>query len=147
MQTSDLKFCAKVFAIAIAALCLGAQLAFGDEKPDAPVPKIEALNPLGQGMANPSGPRPVRDGSSFENWVGLKRGFRSFETPDNAPPLTPRQKYVYALYEAEDLKAHVGNVFQAAIQQGFDAEPHYGQGWEAYAQRFGAAEADQVTSW
>jgi len=50
------------------------------------------------------------------------------------------------LYQAEDLKAHVGNVLQAAVQQGLDASPHYGQGWGPYAQRFGAAEADQVTS-
>jgi hypothetical protein len=56
------------------------------------------------------------------------------------------QKYAYAFHQAEDFKAHLGNVVQSAIQQGFDAQPHYGQGWGPYAQRFGAAEADQVTS-
>lgn len=146
MQTCDLKFCAKIFVIAIAGLCLYAQLAFGDERPDAPVPKIEALSLVDQGPANPSGPPPVRDGTPLERFAGFKHDFRSFETPDNAPPLTGRQKYVYALYQAEDLKAHVGNLLQAAVQQGFDAEPHYGQGWGPYAQRFGAAEADQLTS-
>jgi hypothetical protein len=40
----------------------------------------------------------------------------------------------------------VGNAFQAALQQASDGQPHYGQGWGPYAQRFGAAEADQVTS-
>src|SRR5215813_12124475 len=130
---------------AFAVLFLFVKTALGEEKPDAPVPKIEALT-IGQGPANPSGPPPVRDGTLAERLTGFKRGLRSFETPDNAPPLTAGQKYIYALYQAEDLKAHLGNVFQAAVQQGLDASPHYGQGWGPYAERFGAAEADQVTS-
>ncbi len=45
-----------------------------------------------------------------------------------------------------DFSAHIGNLFQAALQQASNGQPHYGQGWGPYAQRFGAAEADQVTS-
>ena len=32
------------------------------------------------------------------------------------------------------------------LQQASDAQPHYGQGWGPYAQRFGAAEGDQATA-
>ena len=38
------------------------------------------------------------------------------------------------------------NAVQAGFQQASNGQPHYGQGWDAYAHRFGAAEADQVTS-
>src|SRR5258708_19677114 len=40
----------------------------------------------------------------------------------------------------------MGKVFQAALQQASNGQPHYGQGRGPYAQGFGAAEADQVTS-
>src|SRR6267143_4366953 len=145
MHTSHNRQFPGILFLLLLALGACANGALAEEKPDAPVPKIEAMTG-GQGPANPSARRPVRDGTTSERWAGFKRGFRSFETPDNAPPLTAGQKYIYALYQAEDLKAHVGNVLQAAVQQGLDASPHYGQGWGPYAQRFGAAEADQVTS-
>lgn len=60
--------------------------------------------------------------------------------------MTPREKYILAYHQTVDFSAHIGNLFQAALQQASDGQPHYGQGWGPYAQRFGAAEADQVTS-
>jgi hypothetical protein len=145
MHTSRYRQISEILAFLLFVLGACVNSALAEEKPDAPIPKREAMT-SGQGPANPSASRPVRDGTTWERLAGFKRGFKSFETPDDAPPLTPRQKYVYALYQMEDLKAHIGNVLQAAVQQGFDASPHYGQGWGPYAQRFGAAEADQVTS-
>jgi hypothetical protein len=145
MQTTPGQRIPTILSLLLLALGASGTGALAEEKPDAPIPKMEATT-SGQDPANPSSSRPVRDGTTWERLAGFKRGFKSFETPDDAPPLTPRQKYVYALYQMEDLKAHIGNVFQAAVQQGFDASPHYGQGWGPYAQRFGAAEADQVTS-
>jgi hypothetical protein len=61
-------------------------------------------------------------------------------------PLTVKEKYVLAWHQSVDISAHFGNAFQAALQQASNGQPHYGQGWGPYAQRFGAAEADQVTS-
>jgi len=145
MHTSHSRQISRILAFLLLALGASAKAALAEEKPDAPVPKIEAMTG-GETPANPSASRPVRDGTLAERLAGFKRGFKSFETPDDAPPLTARQKYIYALYQAEDLKAHIGNVLQAAVQQGLDTTPHYGQGWGAYAQRYGAAEADQVTS-
>ncbi len=141
-------------------LCQGTQ---DQDRPDAPTPKFaadadefplfDAANWSVQGPAGYGGsasgqttqPRD-RKKSYFERFLGFHMNLEPFEPPDNAPPLSVKQKYAYAFHEAEDFKAHVGNVFQAAIQQGFDSQPHYGQGWGPYAQRYGAAEADQVTS-
>jgi len=60
--------------------------------------------------------------------------------------MTVKQKYDLAYHQFFDVSAHVGNAFQAALQQASNGQPHYGQGWGAYAERFGAAEGDQVTS-
>jgi hypothetical protein len=60
--------------------------------------------------------------------------------------MSVREKYVLAWHQSVDISAHFGNLFQAALQQASNGQPHYGQGWGPYAQRFGAAEADQVTS-
>lgn len=116
-----------------------------EELPEAPVAKIRG-DSAPQIQRYAAGSQPVRDGTTFERIMGVKRGLKSFETPWDAPPLTAKQKYLFALYEAEDVKAHVGNILQAGLEQAVDAEPHYGQGWGAYAQRYGASEADQATS-
>jgi hypothetical protein len=116
-----------------------------DDLPDAPVAKIRLDEPV-RTERYAAGSQPVRDGTTFEKIMGVKRGLKSFETPWDAAPLTARQKYLFALYEAEDMKAHVGNVLQSALVQATDSEPHYGQGWGAFAQRYGASEADQATS-
>jgi hypothetical protein len=68
------------------------------------------------------------------------------DTPDNRHPLTVRQKYILALHQSFDASAHIGNAFQAGLQQWADGQPHFGEGWGAYGERFAAAEADQVTS-
>lgn len=117
-----------------------------EEKPDAPVPKAEAASFAVEAQRYAAGSQPVRDGTTLERILGVKRGLKSFDTPFDAAPLTARQKYLYSLYEAEDVKAHVGNMLQAGLEQAVDAEPHYGQGWGAYAQRLGASELDQATS-
>lgn len=67
------------------------------------------------------------------------------DIPANQRPLTIREKYILSLHQSFDISAHAGNAFQAALQQAADGQPHYGQGWGAYGERFAAAEADQVT--
>jgi hypothetical protein len=68
------------------------------------------------------------------------------DTPDNRHPLTIRQKYILSLHQSFDVSAHIGNAFQAGLQQWANGQPHFGEGWGAYGERFAAAEADQVTS-
>jgi hypothetical protein len=119
------------------------ETARAQEKPDAPKPKPDET---GQQEQKTSVAKEVFKNKPVEILLGFKPNLAPLEIPDNAPPLTVGQKYSYAFQQAEDFKAHLGNVLQAAIQQAADAQPHYGQGWGAYSQRFGAAEADQVTS-
>jgi hypothetical protein len=113
------------------------------EKPDAPTPQPDSVARQQQ--------KPTVAGEIFKNKpieivLGFKPNLAPLEHPDNAPPLTVSQKYSYAFQQAEDFKAHLGNVIQAALSQAANSQPHYGQGWGPYAQRYGAAEADQVTS-
>ena len=67
------------------------------------------------------------------------------DIPANRYPLTVRQKYILSLHQAFDISAHIGNAFQAALQQAGNGQPRYGQGWGAYGQRFAANEGDQIT--
>ena len=127
---------------AIVGLAAFAGLAGSQEKPEAPVPQPGAAK-LGQ-EAKVQKERQKK--SRLELFLGFHPNLAPFEVPDNAPPMNVKQKYAFAYHEAEDFKAHLGNVLQAAAQQGRNAQPHYGQGWGPYAQRYGAAEADQVTS-
>ncbi len=60
-------------------------------------------------------------------------------------PLTAGQKFRIAAGDAFDISAHVGNLFQASLQQATDSQPNYGEGWAAFGKRFGAAEADQIS--
>jgi hypothetical protein len=68
------------------------------------------------------------------------------EVPGKQRPLKARQKYVLAWHQMSDFSAHVGDAFQAGLQQAFNSSPRYGQGWDAYGKRFLAAEGDQAIS-
>lgn len=63
----------------------------------------------------------------------------------NYLPLTVQQKYVLSLHQAFDVSIHVTNALETALQQAFNSQPHYGQGWTALGERFAASEADQIT--
>jgi hypothetical protein len=68
------------------------------------------------------------------------------DTPANRHPLTLHEKYILSLHQAFDISAHVGDAFQAALQQAGNGQPRYGEGWGAYGERFAAAEGDQITA-
>lgn len=68
------------------------------------------------------------------------------DIPANRHPLTTREKYILSLHQAFDISAHIGNAFQAALQQAANGQPRYGQGWDAYGKRFAANEGDQISS-
>jgi hypothetical protein len=143
MKTSWMRVAAVAVGIALPAISAFAGRAEAQEKPDAPAAQVSEQ---AQQEHKTSVSDQVFKKTPLELFLGFKPNLAPFETRDNAPPMRARQKYAFAFHEAEDFKAHVGNVLQAAFQQGFDSQPHYGQGWGPYAQRYGAAEADQVTS-
>jgi hypothetical protein len=67
------------------------------------------------------------------------------DIPANRHPLTVHEKYMLSLHQAFDISAHIGNAFQAGLQQWGNGQPRYGQGWGAYGERFAAGEGDQIT--
>jgi hypothetical protein len=134
-------------------LAAGVSTCLAQDKPDAPTPK-ESRAPASQSGSpatqNPSGPPSAPAAQQDENTKRILGFIPNFQSKDDIPqnqsPLTPKEKYVLAYHQTVDFSAHIGNAFQAALQQASNGQPHYGQGWGAYADRFGAAEADQVTS-
>jgi hypothetical protein len=153
----------KIYRLSVLLLVAAASAATcaAQDKPDAPTPKQsdapstqsssaqKTKAPAGA-PSNTSGQATDPHAQQDENpkrILGFIPNFQSKDDiPENQAPLTPRQKYILAYHQTVDFSAHIGNAFQAALQQASDGQPHYGQGWGPYAQRFGAAEADQVTS-
>jgi hypothetical protein len=146
--------------VLVLALLAGAGLA-AQEKPDAPTPKqtekdeaqpavAGATQTTTEGTANAGAAQAktgVEQDENTKRILGIIPNFQSKDDiPENQAPLTAREKYVLAYHQTVDFSAHFGNAFQAMLQQASNGQPHYGQGWGAYGQRFGAAEADQVTS-
>lgn len=62
----------------------------------------------------------------------------------HAAPLTTKLKYKLALRTAVDPVSIIGAAFLAGVQQAGDT-PNYQQGWDGYAQRFGADYTDGFT--
>ena len=92
---------------------------------------------------------PPPSGLSPLSWLLLNRA-SDFATTTNFSaihrPLTTDEKYAYSLHQAFDPSAHVVNMFQSALQQAANGQPHYGEGWIAFEKRFAASEADQITA-
>ena len=114
-----------------------------------PSPIPQAANPQ---AAQAAGKTPDQDSSNPDLTPPPKRMFgmipdfeNTNDIPANRHPLTVREKYILSLHQAFDISAHIGNAFQAALQQAANGQPRYGQGWGAYAERFAANEGDQIT--
>jgi hypothetical protein len=136
--------------------------ATSDAKPEAPAPKIATDADVAANLAQqtssstdssqqkPTGPPSNPTGQQDDNPKRILGFIPNFQTknddPNNQQPLTVKQKYILALHQSVDFSAHIGNAFQAALQQASNTQPHYGEGWGPYAERFGAAEGDQATS-
>jgi hypothetical protein len=153
----------KIYKLSVLFLAMAASAATcaAQDKPDAPTPKQssapstpsssteKAQAPAGA-PSNTSGQASDPHAQQDENpkrILGLIPNFQSKDDiPQNQTPLAPKEKYILAYHQTVDFSAHIGNAFQAALQQASNGQPHYGQGWGPYAQRFGAAEVDQATS-
>jgi hypothetical protein len=68
------------------------------------------------------------------------------DTSANQEPLTVHEKFILSLHQMFDFSAHLGNLLQSTISQASNGQPHYGQGWGAFGERFAASEGDQMTS-
>jgi hypothetical protein len=145
--------CGRVSGVAglLLALIANSGSALGQDKPDAPTPKMPPASSQPPATGSQNAPAsPDQNAPPDDNPKRIMGIIPNFETTNDTPavqePLTVREKYALAYHQSVDFSAHFGNLFQAALQQASNGQPHYGQGWGPYAQRFGAAEADQVTS-
>jgi hypothetical protein len=145
--------CGTIFGVAglMLASMAGAASALGQDKPEAPTPKSTPSTSQSR-SASDQNPRASADPAApqDDNPKRILGIIPNFQTKNDQPaeyePMSVREKYVLAWHQSVDISAHVGNAFQAALQQASNGQPHYGQGWGPYAQRFGAEEADQLTS-
>jgi hypothetical protein len=144
--------CGRICGVAGLLLALGASAgsAIGQDKPEAPTPKTPSA-PQSQAASDQNPPAvPDPNAQQDDNPKRILGIIPNFQTTNDVPaeqePLTVKEKYVLAWHQSVDISAHFGNLFQAALQQASNGQPHYGQGWGPFAQRFGAEEADQVTS-
>jgi len=129
-------------------LATTAAIGAAQDKPDAPTPKADPPASANKSTSDPDAVLqngPQRD-ENTKRILGIIPNFQSKDDiPENRNPMSPREKYILALHETVDISAHFGNAFQAVLQQADNGQPHFGQGWGAYASRFGALEADQAT--
>jgi hypothetical protein len=125
---------------ATAATCLA------QDKPDAPTPK-QVSDSTQQPASGSTGAPTGQQDENPKRILGIIPNFQTKDdTPQNQAPLTVKEKYVLAWHQTVDFSAHLGNLFQAGLQQAANSQPHFGEGWGPYAERFGAAEGDQATS-
>jgi hypothetical protein len=103
------------------------------QTPPAQQPPSAATDPSGKHTDNP------------KRILGI---IPNFQTTNNGLPraMTAKEKYVLAYHQMFDISAHFGNLLQASIQQASNGEPHYGEGWGPFFERFAATEGDQYTS-
>jgi hypothetical protein len=64
----------------------------------------------------------------------------------NAPPLTPAEKFHLFVHSTFDPFEYAAAGLQAGINQAEDNFPEYGQGAAGFGKRYGAAFADQISS-
>src|SRR5271156_5982518 len=153
-----MSFCARTIAASTTALFFFAAWTCDSraqsEPQDAPKPGqvLQLAAKADQGTAKQSledssiNPNPAASKEPPKRMFGMIPDFESAnDTPENQKPLTVREKYILSLHQAFDFSSHIGDAFQSGIQQATNGQPHFGQGWGAYGERFAASEGDQAT--
>jgi len=83
---------------------------------------------------------------SNDRIFGIIPNFQTVSKPDEPyVPLPVREKWQLFVRETMDPYAFATAAAGAGISQWRDSDPKYGEGWSAYFQRFGAAQADLTT--
>jgi hypothetical protein len=125
---------------------------FAQDKPDAPAPKQSA--PAAPQNSHDQNGDPANDAavgkSKLEKETGtvndrifeVMPNYGTVETANELPPLTTGQKYRLATAGVFDYFAFPFNGVLAAIDQANNSPKSWGQGWGAYAKRYGASFAD-----
>jgi hypothetical protein len=83
-------------------------------------------------------------GTSNDRLFYALPNFLSIENTAQLPPLTAKQKFAVVARGTFDPVQYPWWAFLSAIGQAENSEPGYGQGWLAYAKRFGTTAADST---
>jgi hypothetical protein len=118
----------KALAIGAVLLTASPHLVSAAELPDAPSPQNSTQS---QGSVAPV--------PAHQNNIGdlLFPDRFTVDPGVQTQPLSVGQKFGYYAREQLGLTAPLGAALSAAISQGLDSDPKYGQGWEAYGKRVG----------
>lgn len=81
-------------------------------------------------------------GTSNDRLFFTLPNFLTLENAGQVPPLTSKQKFAVVFRGSFDYVQYPWYAFLSGISQAENSEPGYGQGWEGYGKRFGAAFAD-----
>lgn len=107
---------------------------------DAPVPK--PAEPTTQTKDTSAADSNASKGTSNDRLFFALPNFLTLENSANVPPLTAGQKFKVVARSSFDPVQFVWYGFLSGISQAENSEPGYGQGWEGYGKRYGAAFAD-----
>jgi hypothetical protein len=146
--------------LALAAVAATAATCDAQQQPDSTAPASStAASPQApadsaQTPATPAASQPATaptaakpDAPAPKRILGIIPNFQTTNDKSLVPKaLTPKEKYVLAYHQMFDISAHIGNLVQASVQQASDGQPHYGEGWGPFAERFAATEGDQYSS-
>lgn len=81
-------------------------------------------------------------GTSNDRLFFTLPNFLTLENAGQVPPLTTKQKYAVVFRSNFDYVQYPWILFLSGISQAQNSEPGYGQGWQGFGKRFGAAFAD-----
>ena len=88
------------------------------------------------------GEQDKNSGTSNDRLFYTLPNFLTLENKGQVPPLTTGEKYKVVTRGSFDYVQYPWYGFLSLISQAENSEPGYGQGWEGYGKRFGAAFAD-----
>jgi hypothetical protein len=125
----------------------------GSQQPANPPPATPQSTPQppAPNAQQPTNPAPTEEEKEIQKKeqsqriLGVAPQF-SVTSRQNAPALTPGQKFHLFVKSSFDPFQFAAAAFQAGISQATDAFSGYGQGAAGYSKRFGAAFTDQVSS-
>lgn len=86
--------------------------------------------------------RAGEQGTSNDRLFYTLPNFLTLETKKQLPPLTVGQKFAVVTRGSFDYVQYPWYGFLSLVSQAENSEPGYGQGWEGYGKRYGAAFAD-----
>jgi hypothetical protein len=107
------------------------------EKPKDTEPKT-----LGTPVPGSTDKNDKNEGTSNDRLFFALPNFLTLQNAGQVPPLTTGQKFWVVFRSSFDPVQYAWYGFLSGISQAENSEPGYGQGWEGYGKRYGAAFAD-----